>query len=754
MIHSVIDRSINYPEIRTLNNVDYDYNAAVYDALILGTKVIIAVGKVVQTFVEKNVYYYPIYLIKSNKVDIQIGLYEILADQVQIYKDKDGDIDIRDLEPLIYSYVNVEFLKRPAKEILKELVKEKSWIIPGVNALYKGLKVIVKEAHNDGELPYFTISFASGDEKHTTMENLEKIPIDKESEQEEQEEQEQEGETEQEEEQEQEQEGEEEEGEEGEEEEGEEGEEEEGEEGEEGEEEEEGEDILPIQTEEEAKREISLYTEKKDDAWINKYMKSDNYTIEDTGGDGDCFFTCVIEGLKETGEDKTILELRELLVKNANPDIFNHYKELYDMTRKELLISKKELLNLKKEYIDVGNKIKAFGPPVQENKEEKKTLMKEHIRLKKGLIQLTEERKATEGLYKEYQFLKGIDTIEAYHLLLRTNQFWADSWAISTIEKELDIKVIILSQEYYQKGDVANVVQCGDMIDEDMLNEEGNLEPKHYIIVNYIGGLHYQLIRYKNKGVFKFNEIPYQLKSNIADRCLENERGIYPAIPGFKEFVDKAKNKEQKGGYSSGSKQTSILDNLLYDKNGAILQIYSKSNPEPFPSSGAGESLGNSQPINFIKLRCDCNKNWRRKLSNFWQQKFNLDGKDWNSVQHYYEACKFKDMYPSFYNEFALGSGSELSNIPEMAKAAGSINGMFEGREVRPKSIKIDNHYFNGKNKEALLKALRAKFRDNDDLKRILLDTGDAKLQHYVHRMSPVELLDLMKVRKEIRDNK
>ena len=154
MINSLIDKSINYPEIKTLNSTDYDYNAPVYDALILGTKVIIAIGKVNQTFVEKNVYYYPIYLIKSNKVDIQIGVYEILADQVQIYKDKEGDLNIGDLEPLIYSYVNVELLKKPSKEIVKELIKEKSWIIPGIKALYKGQEVTVKEVHNDDDIPY------------------------------------------------------------------------------------------------------------------------------------------------------------------------------------------------------------------------------------------------------------------------------------------------------------------------------------------------------------------------------------------------------------------------------------------------------------------------------------------------------------------------------------------------------------------------------------------------------------------------
>ena len=42
--------------------------------------------------------------------------------------------------------------------------------------------------------------------------------------------------------------------------------------------------------------------------------------------------------------------------------------------------------------------------------------------------------------------------------------------------------------------------------------------------------------------------------------------------------------------------------------------------------------------------------------------------------------------------------------------------------------------------------------RDNNDLKELLLDTKNAKLQHYVYKMSPVELLDLMRVRKELND--
>merc|ERR1711871_1481068 len=54
----------------------------------------------------KNIIYYPIYLIKKNTVDTQIGIYEIISDQLPSLLDEDGDLDIDSLEPLLFSFVN------------------------------------------------------------------------------------------------------------------------------------------------------------------------------------------------------------------------------------------------------------------------------------------------------------------------------------------------------------------------------------------------------------------------------------------------------------------------------------------------------------------------------------------------------------------------------------------------------------------------------------------------------------------------
>ena len=98
MVQSKIDKTINYPETKQLNEEDKDYDADLFEISLFNEDRIIAVGQVKFTFIEKNVVYFPVYIIKNERVDSQIGVYEIFADRQPSILDEDGDIDIDKLE--------------------------------------------------------------------------------------------------------------------------------------------------------------------------------------------------------------------------------------------------------------------------------------------------------------------------------------------------------------------------------------------------------------------------------------------------------------------------------------------------------------------------------------------------------------------------------------------------------------------------------------------------------------------------------
>ena len=115
MVVSVIDSKINYPEIKTIDPDDLQHDASLYQTDINGNNVIIALGKEKFTYTKQNIVYFPIYLVKDEKVSSQIGLYETKLDKLPDVIDSDGDLDLEAFgSPLIYSFVTPEMLAEAA----------------------------------------------------------------------------------------------------------------------------------------------------------------------------------------------------------------------------------------------------------------------------------------------------------------------------------------------------------------------------------------------------------------------------------------------------------------------------------------------------------------------------------------------------------------------------------------------------------------------------------------------------------------
>lgn len=112
MVNSVLNSNINYPEIKYLDPEDKKYDASMYSITVLNINdIIIALGQAKYDFIDDNIIYFPIYLVKNDRVNTQIGVYEIMANELINITDEDNDIELERInEPLLYSFVTPELI--------------------------------------------------------------------------------------------------------------------------------------------------------------------------------------------------------------------------------------------------------------------------------------------------------------------------------------------------------------------------------------------------------------------------------------------------------------------------------------------------------------------------------------------------------------------------------------------------------------------------------------------------------------------
>jgi predicted NAD-dependent protein-ADP-ribosyltransferase YbiA (DUF1768 family) len=316
------------------------------------------------------------------------------------------------------------------------------------------------------------------------------------------------------------------------------------------------------------------------------------------------------------------------------------------------------------------------------------------------------------------------------------------------------MKMIILSSENYNRGDTENILLCGEMVDQNII-DKGFFKPKYYIVVEHTGN-HYKLITYKRKRIFKVNDIPIKLKRLIINKCMEKTAGIYNYIPKFKILKQRMISGDDATPEDQGNRSMEGKDEGLdmktkpkFDET-TIFQFYSKSSDKPLPGRGAGEKI---DPINQKKFsELTALVGWRKVLSNFHMEQFKLDGKTWNSVEHYYHANKFKKGHPKFYDLFAVESGSKISKSAAFSKSAGGKTGKYKSENwKRDKNIIMDDDFFSsGRNQIAMEAGQQAKYSQNEIPKKVLLATKDAKLQHHVRGSPPIVFYDTMRVRERL----
>lgn len=215
------------------------------------------------------------------------------------------------------------------------------------------------------------------------------------------------------------------------------------------------------------------------------------------------------------------------------------------------------------------------------------------------------------------------------------------------------------------------------------------------------------------------------------------------------ELCDKLNDKYNLHPLKMKEKDIKILKDDLFDPS-VVFQFYSKSR-DLEPGKGSGEKIPDDKIPEYEELSKI--KNWRKMLSNFYESEFTLDDKRWLSVEHYYQGAKFKKENPEFYEQFSLDSGSDISKDTNLAKSAGGKSGKSKGKLIRPTNIKIDKDFFlDNRSSNEMKRAQREKYKQNDELKRMLLLTKDAKLTHFSRGSPPIVFNETMELRKEFKN--
>ena len=680
MVSSKLNKEINYNEVKNVDPEDKGYNSTLYEMEIFDKPVIIALGKQKYTYTSKKIVYYPIYIIYDKKIKAQVGVFEISSERTLNVLDDDGDIDLTKLgDPLLYSFVTPKFIEKIIN--LKEKTESDKKTEPVKNLPNELEEIdIIETDENDVmqlKLPKEMISNEKEKAVKITKDGIFEIDIHMKQP-----------------------------------------------------------ITLTEETEEDSFKIKSDFKKSASNKWIENFFKNNYYSIVDNDGAGDCFFYVIRDAFKQIGHNTTVPKLRALLAKELTDDIYQEHRNLYMGFENEINEYEMELTEMHKINLEYKKRIKKL-----DNKPDQEKLILDAKRLHEEYKLKMQKKKETQKLQNEYVgYMKSIDSIDKYRAYIQTSNFWADAWAISTLERLLNVKFIIFSNESFKKGDLDSVLNCGDF--NKKLEERGDFSPNYYIMTTYTGN-HYELLTYHHKRIFKFNEIPYDIKILIINKCLEKNSGTYFLIQDFRNLKSKLGLDPELGRLLEEEED----ETDLYDSK-VVLMFHSKSDNSINPGVGSGEKIQKNKIPEYVTL--SKNDDWRRKLDDSWNKGiFEIDKHKWASVEHYVQGSKYKNGFHDFYLLFSLDSKSDFCEDPSLAKIAGE-GGKKNGKLLRPKDVKIDADYHLGRFEKERENAVYAKFSQNEDLKQLLLSTQDALLKKFIRRNPPEPDIILMTVRKRL----
>ena len=492
--------------------------------------------------------------------------------------------------------------------------------------------------------------------------------------------------------------------------------------------------------------------------WFNDFVLEDSFMSYDNNSD---LFELISNTI--TNPKIPVVEIRNMLSKNVNEDIFDYYFKNYTDFKNQVDAQMMEVSKIKKK---IATKKKKFDRqrPKGDGIIEQYEYNKLDIELKNANNMLDK----MDDNFSNFKFMEYLTTKEMLQTFIisesvQEKSFPANAWSITLVERFGNFKLILLDEKLFNTGDTTDVLQCF----AENINDIGTpFKPSQYMIVCKMNDGVYRLIQFDDMiKTFQFKDLPEVIKTKVADKCWDNNSGgLFHEINEFSKFTSKYKETHQisENPFEPISNDSDAVDESIINKlnpyysNLTVFRFHKVANSNPLPGMGNGESIGLETVGEYSELSGF--KDWRRKLSDMYSSpsQFELDGHKWNSVEHYYQANKFKQS-PVIFDKFISHdfNKSNKSDIEDNSTDAQTYGNSIHGhRKVGVKNgddkALIDDDYTTEKGLLAREIGQRAKFSQNYDLKKMLISTKRARLDEYKPYNTVARVSDsLAKIRNE-----
>ena len=719
MVQSKIVDGLNYTEHDKLNVADMGHSSCLYIVPILDKEYLVVLGKQNTHYAKEGVVHYPIYILNSkHKLKAKIGVYEAEVAIATSLLDDDGDVDLTQLsDPLLFSYVDTAYLDKYGTSGSELSAKTMTPELEEIDIVSDGSDEEVEEKKNK--------KGKKNKNEKKKKENLEEGEIDEDDDDDDDDDvfvfKKKEK----------------------------------GAKDEENETEKKKEPVLtfdtvftkdkhmptlptwPAESLEQAKESRREYrkTKNEQDNWYVKMLKNKKYTIHQNEGAGDCFFATIRDSYAQLGYVTTVQKLRQYLSQEVDKALFDQYQDIYKGVESEIKTLDHELDALQKTNVALK---KQSDKTVKI--EHQQDIVKEALHVKKEFQNTKTQKDGATGLLEEFGFMKNIKSVDDLKDFVQTAEYWADIWALTTIEKLLKTKIIVIEKT----DDPKQMLRCTESHIE-------AFDPVYYILVAYQGNRHYELVSYKDKKIFTFGELPFDIKKLIVDKCMERSTGVYNKIPAFQQFQADL-GIEPTDSSSASSNNDEATPDILYDPK-LILSFHARSDQRLAPGKVEADDIPTSKQTEFAVLAKI--PSWRRRLHDSWVSGKDgelpapfttSDGNRWSSIEHYLLAVQFKESNPAVYIDFCADTelGKNLDNaLASFTKKNKKNNAEGKYADIGKKATKLEPDIRDAYRKEALI----AKFTQNLDLKEMLKETKMAKLQQYRQGVAPFVDTALMEVR-------